>query len=218
MLVQRYSAVSPWSLLMKSSFSGYLNYSLYIAMLWLDSSDYFSPVSLFHCEQHWYLSKQIVPTLSPLLQNPTASSYSPSSPSKISTWAFPLVSRFHCEQHQYLRKQIVPPMSPLLQNPLASRYSPSSPSRISSWIFPPIPKIFALFSSSLVAGSLWINVHTCFSCSNKRPSSVLTCTISWVVLSCYLSNNYPLHWLCPQHYPLIISSAHLVSRVGSENQ
>ena len=115
------------------------------------------------------------------------------------------VPHFHCEQHQYLRKQIIPPfpLSPLLQNPPTSSYSQSSPPRISSWQFPRIPKIFVPFSSSLVAGSLWNNVLTCCSCSNQRPSSVLFCTSFWVVLGCYLCNNYPLHWLCPQPYPLV---------------
>ena len=69
-----------------------------------------------------------------------------------------LVSRFHCEQHQYLRKRIVSPLSSLLQNHLASSYPPSSPPRISSQHPPRIPKIFVLFSSLLVAGSLWNNV------------------------------------------------------------
>ena len=101
-------------------------------------------------------------------------------------------------------KRIVPPLSPLLQNPPASSYSPSSSTRISSWQFPWIPKIFVPFSSYLVAGSLCNNVHTHCICSNKCPSSVLFfCTSSWVVLCCYLCNNYPLQWLCPQPYPLV---------------
>ena len=72
----------------------------------------------------------------------------------------------------------------------------------SSWTFPQIPETFVLFSSSLVAGSLWNNVHTCCSCSNKRPFSILFCTSSWVVLGCYLCKNYSLHWLCPHPIPL----------------
>ena len=112
-----------------------------------------------------------------------------------------LVSPFHCELHRYLRKQIVWPSSPLLKNPPASRYSPPSPPRVSSWQIPQRPEIFVPFSSSLVAGSLWNNVHACCSFSNKRPSSVLHCNSSWVVLDYYLCNNYPLYWLCTQSYP-----------------
>ena len=96
---------------------------------------------------------------------------------------FLLVSRFHCVHHWYLRKQIVPPLSPILQNPLASSYSPSLPSRISSWTCPKLPKIFVLFLFSLVAGSLWNNVWTHCSCSNKRPHPFLFCNSSWMVLA-----------------------------------
>ena len=46
------------------------------------------------------------------------------------------------------------------------------------------------FSFSLVAVSFWNNVSTRCHCSNKRLSSVLFCTSSWVVLGCYLCNNY----------------------------
>ena len=122
------------------------------------------------------------------------------------TWfirCFFLVSRFQCEQHRYLRKRSVPPLSPLLQKPPASSYSPLSPPRISSQHPPLIPKIYVLFLSSLVAGSLWKDVRTRFSFSNKCFSLVLFCTSSWVVLGCYLCNNYPLYWLCPQPYPLV---------------
>ena len=121
----------------------------------------------------------------------------------VSIWLFFPGFTFHCEQHWYLRKWIVPPSSPLLQNPPASSYNPpSSPSRINSWQFPQIIEIFVLFLSSLIAGSLWNNVLTCCSCNNKHPS-VLFCSSTWVVLSCYFCKNYPLYWLFPQPYPLV---------------
>ena len=81
---------------MKSSFSRCSNYSLFPVTLRLDSSDVFFLVSRFHCEQHRYLRKRISPPLSPLLQTPPASSYSLSSPSRISS------------QHRCMRKRIVP--------------------------------------------------------------------------------------------------------------
>ena len=187
MLLQRHFVASPWIVLMTSSFSQYSNYPLYAVKNRDYVTDDFLLVSHFHCE-HQYLRKRIIPPLSPLPQNPMASSYSPSSPSRTSS------------QHGYLRKrkQIVPPLTPLLQNPSASSYSPSSPPKIYSQHPPCIPEILVLFLSSLVAGSLWNNVRTRCSCSNKRLSSVLFCISSWVVLGCYLCNHYPLYWLCPQ--------------------
>ena len=90
---------------------------------------------------------------------------------------FLLVSHFHCKPHRCLRTRIVPSLSPL------------------------IPEIFALFSSSLVAGSLWNNVRIHCNCSNKYPHPVLPCNLSWIVLGLDTISSHVLAGCIPNSGP-----------------
>ena len=157
-----------------SSFSQYSNYSLYVAKNRHCLTDDFLLVSRFHCEHHQFWRKQIVPPLSPLLQNPLTSSYSTALPSRIYSWTCPQL----------------PEILVLFSSSLVTG---------SPWIF---LALYTL-SSHVLADFISNSGPADWLCNwnSLRCTSIWVVLGLDSLSKCYTNNSYSAHWPCYRNPP-----------------
>ena len=187
---------------MHHSFSQHSNYSLYAAKNRLCLTDDFLLISRFHCEHHRYWRKQIVPPLSPLLQNPRASSYSSALPSRIYSLPCPQISEILV----------------LFSNSLVAGSFWNNVLIYCNCSNGCLHLVLPCNSSWIVLGLDTLSSHVLADCiPNSVPAdwpcnwNPLCCTSIWVVLGldslflrvleCYTDNRYSVHWLCNLNPP-----------------